>query len=132
MAIRITEKQVIKLIRKLLLKKRSVRAKVMMKNTAIILLIPATAALLSCSEFKFNKVFVAFYKGNVTIQKNGASPEQVQGKEQIKDDDIIRTCKKSCLVIRSTDGIIIRFEQNTEAQILSFNTINKFNLNRSY
>ena len=114
------------MFRKLLLKKKAVHAEVLLKNSAILLLITAAAALLSCSEFKFNKVFIAFYQGSVTTQKNGSLPVQVKVKEQIKDDDIIRTGEKSCLVIKSTDGIIIRFEQITEAQIFSFNnTTNK-------
>lgn len=101
----------------IIIKKRTVHS--INRNLTIMLLIPIAASLLSCSDFKFNKVFIAFYKGSVTIQKKGALPKQVQVKDEISDGDIIRTGKKSCLVVQSTDGIIIRFEQNTEAQIQS-------------
>jgi hypothetical protein len=104
---------------KLLLKEKSVHAKAIMKKSAIMLLVPAAAAVVSCSDFKFNQIFVAFYNGSVTIQKKGALPVQVQVKDQINDEDIIKTGEKSCLVLQSTDGIIIRFEQNTEAHIQS-------------
>ncbi|PKL17331.1 MAG: hypothetical protein CVV49_11645 [Spirochaetae bacterium HGW-Spirochaetae-5] len=119
------------MFRKLLLKNESVHAGVLLKNSAILLFTTAAAALLSCSDFKFNKVFIAFYQGSVTIQKNGSLPVQVQVKDQINNDDIIRTGEKSCLVVQSTDGIIIRFEQNTEAQILSLKNKTKKIINLS-
>jgi hypothetical protein len=119
------------MFRKLLLKKKAVHVKVLLINSAILLLTLTAATLLSCSDFKFNKVFVAFYNGSVTIQKKGILPVQVQIKDQINDDNIIRTGEKSCLVVQSTDGIIIRFEQNTEAQIQSLKNKTKkiINLN---
>lgn len=104
---------------KLLIMAKTEPIKVILKNSVILFLITAAAALLSCSDFKLNKAFVAFYKGDVTVRKKGALPVQVQVKDQINNDDIIRTGEKSCLVVQSTDGITLRFEQNTEALIQS-------------
>lgn len=103
------------------------------KKLAIIALVSAVCmAILSCSTKKGSESFVTFYTGSVTIKSGFSSPVQVQVKDQVRDGDIIRTGEKSNVVIQTTDGLVLRIEQNSEVAISSFNEIAKreISLNR--
>ncbi len=84
----------------------------------LIIMLSGLLLLISCSE---QKAYIAFYTGSVTIRKPGGTTAGVRVKDRVNDGDILKTGKKSCIIIQNTEGLIIRFEQNTEAQIISFN-----------
>lgn len=85
----------------------------------------ASLMLLSCAGEKKVQSYVSFYTGSVTLQRGNSAPVQVQIKEAVQDGDIFRTGEKSCLILQSSDGLVIRFESDTEAVISSLQVIAK-------
>jgi len=97
------------------------------------LLLAVTTALsllmVSCGgmEEKKEQAFISFFTGQVTLQRAGASIP-VQVKEPVQDGDFFTVGEKSCLILHSTDGLVIRFEANTEATISSITKIKERNI----
>jgi mRNA-degrading endonuclease HigB of HigAB toxin-antitoxin module len=90
----------------------------------MMILAPVLAVLFSCAEKDRTDSFVTFYAGDVTIQR-GEAVKPLQVKDQVKDGDVIRTGEKSCVVIQSTDGLVLRVEQKSEVAVSLFNVTAK-------
>lgn len=95
---------------------RRVKRKFFIAAVSIITLV------LSCSKVVNKDMYVSFFKGSVTIQRGGAFiPVEYKGK--VLDGDIVSVGDKSTLILQGGDGLLIRFEPNTDAVILSVNNI---------
>lgn len=80
--------------------------------------------LFSCSGATKKDAFITFYTGTVEIQRSGV-PVAVQIKEPIKDGDRISVGDRSCLVLQTSDGVVVRFEEKTDAVISAITNVSK-------
>ncbi len=97
-----------------------------MKKLLSIIFISAvfsSALLLSCGKEKKIKAYVSFYTGKVTVQNGKESPVNVNLKDEVQDGDLFNVGKKSCLILQGQDGLVVRFEANTEALISAMNNV---------
>ncbi len=92
--------------------------------TASIAALILTAAVLSCGKGGKKDTYVSFFSGSVTLQRNGA-PAQVEVKGMVQEGDIFSIGENSMLILQTSDGLVVRFEPNTEAVISSINDITK-------
>jgi len=72
------------------------------------------AGMISCGKEAKTELYVAFFSGEVTLQR-GESSAQVRVKDLVQEGDIFTVGEKSSLILHSTDGLVVRFEEETEA-----------------
>ena len=100
------------------------KLKKLFKKTVIIAAAVSVSMLISCAKETKNELFVSFFTGSVTQVRNGAQVA-VEVKGLGKEGDIFTVGEKSTLILQSSDGLVIRFESNTEAVISSINDVTK-------
>lgn len=106
-------------------------SKKLFKMTLVIAAISAAAMLVSCAKEVKQQIYISFYTGNVTRMRGGASvPVEIKGVAQ--EGDIFTIGEKSALILQSSDGLVIRFESNTEAVMSSITdiTMREISLNK--
>lgn len=106
-------------------------SKKLFKMTLVIAAISAAAMLISCAKEVKQQIYISFYTGNVTRMRGGASvPVEIKGVAQ--EGDIFTIGEKSALILQSSDGLVIRFESNTEAVMSSITdiTMREISLNK--
>lgn len=98
--------------------------KKLFKKILIIAAISAAAMFISCAKETKNEIFVSFFTGSVTQTRSGA-PVAVEVKGVVQEGDIFTIGEKSTLILQSSDGLVIRFESNTEAVVSSITDVSK-------
>lgn len=83
-----------------------------------------SAVFFSCAKEVKNDIYISFFTGSVTLQRGGA-PVQVEVKGIVQEGDVITVGDKSTLILQGSDGLVVRFEPDTEAVLLSINDIAK-------
>ena len=84
----------------------------------LIILSASLAGVISCAKEVKTEMYVAFFSGEVTLQRGGES-SQVRVKDLVQEGDLFTVGEKSCLILHSTDGLVVRFEEETEAAVSS-------------
>lgn len=100
------------------------KLKKLFKKTLTMTAIFFAAMLISCAKEAKKEMFISFYAGTVTQTRNGA-PVQVEVKGVALEGDVFNVGEKSTLILQSSDGLVIRFESDTEAVMSSINNITK-------
>jgi hypothetical protein len=97
-------------------------SKIILRSVVFSSVLMMAAAMISCGGTR-KDAFITFYTGSVSLVRDG-SPVALQIKSVVKDGDAIRTGDKSCLVVQTADGLIVRVESNTEASFSSITNVN--------
>ncbi len=66
-----------------------------------------------------NGIYVSFFAGDVKLKRANNESIKVKLKLEVKKGDIFTVGKKSALVLQGTDGLVVRFNANTKAEISS-------------
>lgn len=98
--------------------------KKLFKSISVIAVITGAVMFISCAKEMKKEIFISFFTGSVTQTRSGSAvPVEVKGVAQ--EGDIFAIGEKSTLILQSSDGLVIRFESNTEAVISSISDITK-------
>ncbi len=99
-------------------------SKKILKRAVLIGAVTAAAMFISCAKETKKEIFVSFFTGSVTQTRSG-TPVPVEVKSVAQEGDIFTIGEKSALILQSSDGLVIRFESNTEAVMSSITDITK-------